>query len=262
MKKKATISKDSMQNDFLSVVIPSYNEMANLQKGILHKVKNYLDKQKYRYEVIIVDDGSNDGSLEFVKKFVEDQKHFRIIENSHTGKAGAVTAGMLAAKGDYVLFSDMDQATPIEEIEKLLPFISKGYDVVIGSRSGIRRGAPFTRKIMAKGMMTLRSLIVGISEINDTQCGFKLFTKKSSDDIFSKIKDVHHGFRKIRGSSVTAGFDIELLYIANKKGYKIKEVPVEWLYVETRRVSPIKDSLDGLNDLVRIRRNILSGIYK
>lgn len=246
----------------LSVVIPSYNEMANLQKGILHKVKNYLERQKYNYEVIIVDDGSNDGSLEFVKKYAQENKTFRIIENSHTGKAGAVTTGMLDAKGDYVLFSDMDQATPIEEIENLLPFIKKGFDVVIGSRSSTRKGAPFTRKVMAKGMMALRSVIVGISEIDDTQCGFKLFTKKASDDIFSKIKDVHHGFKKIKGSSVTAGFDIELLYIANKKGYKIKEIPVQWLYVETRRVSPIKDSLDGVNDLIRIRRNIIAGIYK
>lgn len=251
-----------MSDFLLSVVIPSYNEMANLQKGILHKVKNYLESQKYSYEVIIVDDGSNDGSLEFVKDYAREDKKFRVIENPHTGKAGAVTAGMLSAKGDYILFSDMDQATPIEELEKLLPHIKKGFDVVIGSRSGNRKGAPFTRKVMAKGMMTLRSIIVGISEIDDTQCGFKLFTREASQDIFSKIKEVHHGFRKIRGSSVTAGFDIEVLYIASKKGYKIKEVSVRWLYVETRRVSPIKDSLDGVNDLIRIRRNILSGIYK
>lgn len=251
-----------MADFLLSVVIPSYNEMANLQKGILHKVKNYLEKQKYNYEVIIVDDGSNDGSKEFVNKFAKDNKSFRVIENSHSGKAGAVTTGMLAAKGDYALFCDMDQATPIEEIEKMLPQIRKGFDVVIGSRSGRRKGAPFTRKIMAQGMMTLRTIIVGIPGIVDTQCGFKLFTKEASQDIFTKIKEVHHGFKKIRGSSVTAGFDIELLYVAEKKGYKIKEIPVQWLYVETRRVSPIKDSLDGVNDLIRIRRNIFSGVYK
>lgn len=251
-----------MQNFMLSVVIPSYNEMANLQKGILNKVKNYLDKQEYSYEVIIVDDGSNDGSREFAGKFADEEKEFRLIENSHSGKGGAVTAGMLESKGDYIIFTDMDQATPIEELEKLMPFINKGFDIIIGSRSNHRKGAPFTRKIMAKGMMFLRSAIVGLPDIRDTQCGFKLFTKEAAKNVFKKTKEVHHGFKNIHGSSVTAGFDIELLYIAKKMGYKIKEVPVAWLYVETRRVSPIKDSVDGLIDLFRIRRNILKGNYK
>lgn len=246
----------------LSVVIPSYNEMANLQKGVLNKVKNYLDKQEFDYEVIIVDDGSGDESREFVQKFAKDEKEFRLITNSHSGKAGAVSTGMLEAKGDFVVFTDMDQATPIEELEKLLPFIEEGYDIVIGSRSGHRKGAPWTRKIMAKGMMVLRSAIVGLPEINDTQCGFKLFSKKASKEIFENVKKVHNGFKSIHGSSVTAGFDIEVLYIAKRLGFRIKEVPVEWLYVETRRVSPVKDSFDGLFDLLRIRRNIFKGKYK
>lgn len=250
-----------MDNIVLSVVIPSYNEMANLQKGILNKVKNYLDKQPYDYEVIIVDDGSQDESREFVKKFAKEEKKFRLIENSHSGKAGAVTTGMLEAKGGYVIFTDMDQATPIEELEKILPYTQKGYDIVIGSRSGNRKGAPLTRKVMAKGMMLLRSGIVGLPEIKDTQCGFKLFSKKASKEIFGRIKDIHHGFKTIHGSAVTAGFDIEVLFLADRLGYKIKEVPVEWLYVETRRVSPVKDSIEGLLDLVRIRRNIIKGSY-
>lgn len=245
----------------LSVVIPSYNEMGNLQKGILNKVQKYLDRQEYDYEVIVVDDGSTDGGLEFVKKFAGEEKEFRVIENQHTGKAGAVTTGMLEAKGDYVLFTDMDQATPIEELEKLMAYVNHGFDVVIGSRNSNRRGAPFTRKVMAKSMMALRSLIVGLPEINDTQCGFKLFSKKSAKEVFEKAKDIHHGFHSIHGSSVTAGFDIELLYIAHEMGYKIKEVPVDWLYVETRRVSPLKDSVEGFFELFKIRNNITSGKY-
>lgn len=250
-----------MASLFLSVVIPSYNEMGNLRKGILSKIKNYLDKQKFSYEVIIVDDGSQDGSLEFVKKFAHEEGEFRVIQNSHSGKAGAVTAGMLQAKGEYVLFTDMDQATPIEELEKLLPYTKKGYDVVIGSRSSNRKGAPLTRKVMAKGMMVLRSTIVGLGEIKDTQCGFKLFTRPAAQEIFRKVKESHNGFKTIHGSSVTAGFDIELLFIAKSRGYKIKEVPVDWLYVETRRVSPVKDSLEGFFELFKIRKNIASGKY-
>lgn len=250
-----------MAQVYLSVVIPSYNEMGNLRKGILSKVQKYLDKQPFAYEVIIVDDGSNDGGLEFVKKFASEEAEFRVIQNSHSGKAGAVTTGMLQAKGDYVLFTDMDQATPIEELEKLLPFTKKGFDVVIGSRSSRRKGAPLTRKIMAKGMMILRSTIVGLGEIKDTQCGFKLFSRPAAQSIFQKVYESHHGFKTIHGSSVTAGFDIELLFIAKSMGYKIKEVPVDWLYVETRRVSPIKDSIEGFIELFKIRSNITSGKY-
>lgn len=245
----------------ISIVIPSYNEMGNLRKGILDHIYHYLEHQKYDYEVIIVDDGSNDGSREFVGKFAKDNKTFRLIENSHMGKAGAVTTGVLLAKGDYVLFTDMDQATPIDEIEKLLPFVQDGYDIAIGSRSRARKGAPWTRKLMGQGMITARSLLVGFPEITDTQCGFKLFKKEAAHNIFEKVKKIHNGFKRIKSSSVTAGFDVELIYIADKMGYKIKEVPVDWLYVETRRVSPLKDSVEAFVDLLRIRKNIIKGIY-
>ncbi len=251
-----------MQKFSLSVVIPSYNEMANLQKGILDKVEHYLERNNFDYEVIIVDDGSDDGSREFVSKFVKTNKKFTLIQNKHTGKAGAVTTGMLAAKREFVLFTDMDQATPIEEIEKLLPHFKKGYDIVIGSRAGTRKGAPLTRKVMAKGMMMLRSMLVGFPEIQDTQCGFKVFTQDASRVVFTRVNAVHNGFKNIKGSSVTAGFDVELLYLAKKNNYRIKEVPVQWLYVETRRVSPIRDSIQGFEDLLRIKKNILRGKYK
>ena len=208
-----------------------------------------------------MDDGSDDGSREFVSKFAKENKTFKLIENSHMGKAGAVTTGVLASKGDLVLFTDMDQATPIEEIEKLLPFVEDGYDIAIGSRSRARKGAPWTRKLMGQGMITVRSILVGFPEITDTQCGFKIFKKEAAHNIFEKVKKIHHGFKKIKSSSVTAGFDVELIYIADKMGYKIKEVPVDWLYVETRRVSPLKDSVEAFVDLLRIRKNIVEGIY-
>jgi len=234
--------------------------MANLRKGVLDKIDHYLRKQKYSYEVIIVDDGSTDGSKEFSENFVKENINFRLIKNEHLGKAGAVTSGMLSAKGDYRLFTDMDQATPIEELENLLPFI-KEYDIVIGSRNSNRKGAPWTRLVMAKGMIFLRTAIVGVGGIKDTQCGFKLFNEKAAEKLFTKVQNLHNGFKKISGSSVTAGFDVELLFLAQKMRFKIKEVPVSWLYVETRRVNPVKDSIDGLLDLVRIKRNSLKGKY-
>ncbi len=250
-----------MSKVYLSVVIPCYNEMANLQKGVLDKIESFLSKEKFEYEVVIVDDGSDDESIEFIESFVKIHKNFRLIKNTHTGKAGAVTTGMLEAKGEYRLFTDMDQAAPIEEVDKLLPFFKQDFDIVIGSRNSQRKGAPFTRAVMAKGMILLRTLIVGVRGISDTQCGFKIFNKKATEDLFEKIKKIHNGFKHISGSSVTAGFDVELLYLAQKRNYKIKEVPVRWLYVETRRVSPINDSINGFLDLIKIRNNIIKGKY-
>ena len=167
-----------MNDIYLSVIIPSYNEITNLHKGVLDKVERFLGRTKFGYEVIIVDDGSTDGSVEFVEKFIKDNPKFKLVKNSHTGKAGAVTAGMLKASGRYVLFADMDQATPIEELNKLLPF-AENFDIVIGSRNSTRKGAPWTRALMGKGMIFLRTLIVGLRGINDTQCGFKLFQERS-----------------------------------------------------------------------------------
>ncbi len=245
----------------LSVVIPSFDEMANLQKGVLQKVRSFLDEKKYHYEVIVVDDGSTDGSVNFIEAFAKDNKTFTLIKNSHMGKAGAVTAGMLKASGKYVLFTDMDQATPIEEIDKLLPEFAKGYEVVIGSRDTYRKGSPLTRRVISRAAIILRKAIVGLPSIRDTQCGFKAFTFEAKEKIFTKIYDIHHGFQVISGSAVTAGFDVELLLLAKENEYKIKEVPITWLYVETRRVNPIKDSIEGVKDLLRIRQLMMQGKY-
>ena len=246
----------------MSVVIPSFDEMANLQKGVLDKVEHFLSKKKYAYEVIIVDDGSTDGSVEFVRNFIKDNKNFRLIENPHVGKAGTVIKGVLSSHGQYVLFADMDQATPIEEVDKLLPYLEAGYDIVIGSRQSKRKGAPFTRILMARGMMFLRNFLIGIKGISDTQCGFKMFRHDIVKYLFTKVRDLDSDTQKGSGSSVSAGFDVELLYLAQKIGYKIKEVDVNWLYVETRRVSPIADSINGFFDLVKIKIKDIKGEYK
>lgn len=235
--------------------------MANLRKGVLNKVDSYLSKKKYSFEVIIVDDGSTDGSVEFIRQFVKDHKEFSIIESHHMGKAGAVTLGMLEAIGKYRLFADMDQATPIEEVDHLMPFFDQGFNIVIGSRSNRREGSPLIRQFISRAQVILRKTIVGLHDISDTQCGFKIFEGDVADKLFAAIKSIHHGFKKISGSNVTSGFDIELLYIAEKMNYTIKEVPVHWLYVETRRVNPIRDSLQGVRDLIEIKQNAIAGKY-
>lgn len=249
-----------MKNLFLSIVIPAYNEETNIRLGTLDKVARYLDHQTFTWEALIVNDGSSDRTKELASEFCRANKGFRLIDNPHQGKAATVMTGMLAATGELVLFTDLDQATPIRELEHVLPFFDRGFDVVIGSRKGAREGAPLFRRIMARGFMILRTLFLGLKGIEDTQCGFKAFRNTVAKDIFGRLQLYGHA-QSVSGAMVSAGFDVEVLYLARKLGYKIKEVPVEWHYVETRRVNPVKDSLQGLYDILRIRWNAMTGRY-
>lgn len=256
------IKKKKATKPFLSIVIPAYNEERNLKKGVLDLVYNYLKRQKYSWEVLIVDDGSKDNTVKIVEKIVSKYNNFKLFKEPHRGKAGTVIAGMLKAKGDIVVFDDMDQATPIEELEKILPKFDQGYDIAIGSRSG-RKGANIIRKIMALGFMTLRTLILRLP-FKDTQCGFKGFKKEAVGLIFKKM-EVFNSKKTVSGSAVNAGFDLEILYIARKSGFKIAEVPVVWEEKGDRGtsgVNPIKDSWDGLRDLIKVRINAILGRYK
>lgn len=245
---------------YLSIVIPAYNEETNIRLGAIDKVARYLEAQSYLYEVIFVDDGSIDKTLSLLTEFAKRNKNFRVIQNPHQGKAATVITGVNVAKGDIILFSDLDQATPLYEVEKILPWFEKGFDVVIGSRKGQREGAPLSRRVMARGFMFLRTFILGLHGISDTQCGFKAFKRNISQSIFNNLS-LYKQKRTVNGAMVTAGFDVELLFLAKSFGYKIKEVPVEWHYVETRRVNPIKDSWEGLLDIIRIRINAWKGRY-
>jgi dolichyl-phosphate beta-glucosyltransferase len=248
---------------FLSVVIPAYNEAANIQAGALDKVADYLAAQSYAYEVLVVDDGSQDQTAVLAEDFASRHGCFRVVRNPHRGKAHAVATGMLAAQGEIVLFSDMDQATPIAEVANLLPWFGRGYDVVIGSRGTRRRNAPWWRRLMSRSQIVLRDIILGFRDITDTQCGFKAFRRATAEaslshlSIYAQAADL-----EIEGARVTSGFDVELLFVAKKLGYHIKEVPVEWDYQRSRRVNLLKDSLRGLGDLLRIRLADLRGAYK
>lgn len=243
----------------ISIIIPAYNEIANLKKGVLDEVENYLTKEKFDHEVLIVDDGSSDGTTEYIEKYIKDSKNFKLIKNNHGGKAIAVMTGLLESKGEVALFTDMDQATPITELNKLLPYFKEDFDIVIGSRSG-RKGAPLIRKLMAFGFSVIRTIFLGLP-FKDTQCGFKAFNRKSINKVFPVLKERWHKHLEKKGAAVNAAFDVETLFIAKKIGLKIKEVPVTWHHVGTERVQVVKDSLDAVIDIVKIRVNDLSGRY-
>jgi dolichyl-phosphate beta-glucosyltransferase len=247
-----------MKNIYLSVVIPAYNEECNLRSGVLDSVSSYLNRQKYSWEVLIVDDGSTDRTVSLAEGFAKKHLGFRVFKEPHRGKGRTLVAGTLLAKGEFVLFMDMDQATPTSEVGKFLPKLEKDYDVVIGSRSG-RKGAPLIRKLMAYGFALLRNIILRLP-FKDTQCGFKVFRRESAREIFKRLQ-VFNKENTNSGASVTAGFDLEVLYVARKLGLKIAEVGVTWHHQHTERINPIKDSWEGLRELLLVRIKALQNKY-
>lgn len=253
------MAKKAKNNPFLSIVIPSYNEENNIRTGALSGMYDYLSGQKYSWEIIVVDDGSSDGTADLAEKFAKNHNNVRVLREKHRGKGGTVIAGMLEAKGEIVIFDDMDQATPIDQLEKILPKFKEGFDIVIGSRAG-REGAPLIRKTMAYGFSVLRNLILQLP-YKDTQCGFKAFSKNASEKIFKKLQ-VFRENQAQSGASVSAGFDLEILYVARKLKLKVSEVPVVWHHKEGTKVNPIKDSWEGLRDLIKVRLNAIQGKYK
>jgi len=248
-----------MGKTFLSIVIPAYNESQNIKKGALNEVGDYLSRQKYSWEVLLVDDGSTDSTPKLLKEYSNKHQGFKVLAEPHRGKGGTVIAGMLKAQGEIVLFTDFDQATPIGEIEKFFPKFNEGKDIVIGSRTG-REGAPILRKLMAWGFSLLRTIILRLPYA-DTQCGFKAFKRQASQKIFARMK-VFNDKKVARGAAVTAGFDLEILYIARKLKLKVSEVKVNWHHKETERINPVKDSWEGLKDLLSVRMNALLGRYR
>ena len=246
----------------ISLIVPCYNEEVNIQKGVLDKIGNYTQNDQRFSEVIIVDDGSSDSSKAVIEnKYLKSYPKFRLIQNSHQGKAFAVLTGIKQAKADYIIFTDIDLATPIDEVEKLIAKTKEGGQIVIGSRNNSRAGAPLLRKIMAKGFIFIRNIIIGLKGIKDTQCGFKLFEKRATLEIIDKLQ-VFHNNRIAKDSSVSAGFDIEFLFLGQKLGYKIVEVPVVWRHVETKNVNFIRDTIETLRDIFKIKLLDLQGKYR
>jgi len=246
----------------ITLIIPCFNEATNIQKGVLDKIGNFTAHDGSFVEVLIVDDGSTDDSRNLVKAdYLPSFPKFRLIENPHGGKAQTLITGMREAKGDVVMFTDIDLATPLEESTKLMKEVDAGYRIVVGSRSSHREGAPFLRKVMAVGFIYIRNFFIGLRGIRDTQCGFKAFERTAAQTIIEHLR-VFGKIRSVRGSSVTAGFDLEFLFLAAKLGYNIKEIPVTWKHVETKNVNFIRDSMETMKDIVRIKYYDLIGKYQ
>jgi len=238
---------------YLSVIIPAYNEEKRLPKT-LEEIDKYLSRQSYDYEILVVNDGSRDKTVEVAKSFIPKIKNLIVTGyEKNQGKGHAVRFGMLEAKGDFRLFTDADNSTSIDQIEKMWPYFKEDFNIVIGSRDV--KGAvldppqPWLRQIiLGEGFKLFRKIIVGLWRIEDSQCGFKCFTKIAAENIFPKCKINRFAF------------DPEILIIAKKLGYKINEIPVYWkndLESKVKFKSMIKMALD----LFKIRWNLIKGIY-
>lgn len=257
-----------MKDVYLSVIIPSYNERENLERGVLAQVRDYLKKQQFDWEVIVSDDDSPDQtSKNLAKDFCQANDGFTFLENPHGGKPFALWAGLQKAKGQLVLFTDMDQSTPITELAKLLPFYEQSFDIVIGSRGMERKNYSLLRQVGSVVFKLFRQSLI-LPDITDTQAGFKSFKREVALKIFPKLQVIRQGNTGAKGWSV-GSWDAEFLYIAEKMGYKIKEVATAWenldLAVGTKQSGTgkyLKESVEMVQQIFRIRINDAKGYYQ
>lgn len=249
-------------NPQLSLVIPAYNEARRIRQT-LHAAVEALSDLGLSAEIIVVDDGSSDDTLSIANSEAAANPTIRVLGLRHQGKASAVRAGMLAAQGDLILFSDADLAVPLSYIRPFVDAAERGADVVIASREGTaarRIGEPGYRHVMGRVFNRFVQLLL-LSGIEDTQCGFKLFRREAAEHILARARLYGDFEGEVTGARVTA-FDVEILVIARRQGYKITVLPVEWTYGEHSKVNPLRDSLLNLRDLATVKWHDVRGAYR
>jgi len=237
----------------LSVVIPAYNEEKRLG-ATLERLAEFFAGTEYEAEVIVVDDGSSDGTFDLARSFEPKFSNLRVIRNEQNlGKGGAVKRGMLSANGEFRLFYDADGSTPIEEVENAWRYLEDGYDVVIGSRaldpSKLEVPQPPHRRL-AGALFRWIVWIFVVPGFKDTQCGFKIFSARATEEVFKR--------QRLSGF----GFDVELLFLAKKLGFRVKEMPVVWRDSVFSTVKLPRDGIRMLLELLQIRWNHLLGRYR
>ena len=241
-----------MSNPFLSIVIPAHNEESRLPPS-LAQIDGFLQQQPYDAEVIVVENGSRDGTYQVAIDCASEYAYLRVLQSPDNlrGKGLAVKQGMQAAKGNWRFICDADLSMRIYELVKFLPPESDGYDIVIASREApgaVRVDEPEYRHIMGR-MATYIIKAAAIRDYEDTQCGFKMFRGEVADDLFA--------VQRMNG----IGFDVELLYIAKRRGYKVKEVPITWYFDSYSTMRLWDDSVKLVREIWDIRQNWRRGLY-
>jgi dolichyl-phosphate beta-glucosyltransferase len=234
----------------LTIIVPAYNEQDRLPDS-LAKIAEFVATQPYEIELIVVDNNSSDRTPDIVRAFAADHPYTRLIHEKRQGKGSAVRAGIFAGRGGYLFICDSDLAMPIAEVTKFLPPQREGIDVAIASREGPgarRYNEPHYRHLMGR-VFNLIVQIVALPGINDTQCGFKCFRRKVGHDIFDR--QTMDGF----------GFDVEILVIARRRGYRIVEVPINWYYDPGTSVNLVRDPFRMVREVLQVRLNAWRGLY-
>lgn len=240
-----------MAKPFLSVIVPAYNEERRIGPT-LEKLVGFLSVQAYEWELIIVENGSDDDTAEVVSSWVAEVKQVRLESLPTAGKGLAVRHGMLVATGEYRFMCDADLSMPVEQMAGFLARMAEGYDVVIGSRQieGARRfGEPAGRHIMGRVFNWVVRL-VAVCGFQDTQCGFKMFRGEVVNELFG------------RQCTIGWGFDVEILYIAQKHGLRVLEMPIDWYHEPSSKINPVGDSIQMVKDAVLARWRGMTGAYR
>jgi dolichyl-phosphate beta-glucosyltransferase len=235
----------------LSVVVPAFNEERRLA-GTLDCIRDHLCKQPWTWEIVIVDDGSVDGTAALAASIAAADSRVVLRQEAHHGKGGAVKTGLLAARGEYRFMCDADLSMPIHAIDRFLAPVADGCDIAIGTREGHaakRVGEPAYRHWVGRAF-NLAVQQLALPGIEDSQCGFKMFRASAVESIFPLV------------TIVGWAFDVEVLAIARSQGLRIVEVPIEWHYAESSRLSVARDSFEMLADVIRIRARALGGAYR
>ena len=239
-----------MASPFLSVVIPAYNEEYRLPRT-LEQIFSFLQEQSYASEVLVIENGSSDGTYEVARKFAERYENLHVLREKRRGKGNAVKRGMLEAHGEYRFLCDADLSMPIAQINRFLSPQLTEFDIAIGSREAagaVRYNEPEFRHVGGR-LINLAIRLLILPGLQDTQCGFKCFRAEVAEKIFPS--------QSISGWS----FDIEVLYIARKYGYQIVEVPIDWYFDVETKLRAVNDALRMLRDIFLIHRNNLRGLY-
>lgn len=245
-----THEKPAPGTPLLSIVIPAYNEAHRLPTT-LPQVAEFVMAQQYGAEVVIVNNNSKDATRQIAMELAADYPFIHVLDEPTQGKGAAVRAGMLASSGQYLFIADADLSMPIEEVNKFLPPILEGYDVAIGSREApgaVRYNEPEYRHLMGR-IFNFIVKVLAVPGFQDTQCGFKCFRREPGLDLFAS--------QTIDGWA----FDVELLYIALRRGYDVVEVPINWYYRQNSRISPVRDAVDMVREVLKIRVNDWQGEY-
>jgi dolichyl-phosphate beta-glucosyltransferase len=236
---------------FLSLIIPAYNEERRLPNTLM-KVFTFLEAQPYQAEVLVIENGSQDATFEIARSYADRYPNLRVFQEPDRGKGLAIKRGMLEACGKFRFMGDADFSMPVSEINRFLPPALDDFDIAIASREApgaVRYHEPAYRHVVGRVFNTMIRLLA-IPDLHDTQCGFKCFRDEIAEDLFRQ--------QTVMGWS----FDVEILFVARKRGYSIVELPIPWYFNQESKVNVTRDSIHMAADLMKIRLNDLRGFYR